>query len=423
MFPATDLHAAPAAILPRPLRVPAPPAPQGWSFAPAGERLPAVVGAARDGAERIGRLSLVICGCGSIGGVLAETLARLGVARLLLVDPGYFKPQSLLTHAALPADVGRSKAQVVGERCAAISPRTQVQVFAGPLQSLRDADLIGADELVLATDNVLAEVVLGRRALHLGVPLSQASVDGATLCAQVRHWPNAPGGQGPCPACGFGAHEWSALDQGTRFSCEGGDESIERPSGGAQPTRSFAALCGLAAQLLALALVRRALSPHAQRQAELLEHAGLIDRTTVTGLRRNARCRVEHDVPARASLLAPLAGHSCAQLAELLGLECGEPWSLALDGRAFAARTHCGCTEASNPGPAFVPAQGAGDPCEQCALPREPQPFERRPAAPSRLLSTHMHRTLAELGGADARLARLEGVHHSLLLDDPPCRA
>jgi len=187
---------------------------------PLAARLPKFIGGPADAAMKLMLLRVMIIGLGSVGGRIATHVARIGVAMLWLVDPKCFKSESLLTHEIEPRDVGKSKARTIARRCKAISPATRVFHFDGgveclPLDAFADADLV-----VMATDNLAAEIEVGQRCLCLGKPLVQASVHGDTLTAQVRWFGNTDA-QGPCPACGFGQTEWRMLDEQTRFSCEG----------------------------------------------------------------------------------------------------------------------------------------------------------------------------------------------------------
>ena len=152
-------------------------------------------------------------------GVGKTSLARLMVARVSLIDPGRLKAESLLTHPALPGDVGQNKATNLARAVRAISPATEVLAFEGPIQDFDLANLADADFVLLASDNLNAEVAAGQKALWLDLPLIQASVDGATLVSHVRFLKNDRA-EGPCPACAFGQAEWLALNRGTQFSCE-----------------------------------------------------------------------------------------------------------------------------------------------------------------------------------------------------------
>jgi molybdopterin/thiamine biosynthesis adenylyltransferase len=183
-------------------------------------RLPNFIGGPTDAVARLRALTIFIVGVGSVGGRIAVHLARLGVAMLCLVDPKRFKPESVLTHDIEPREVDKFKALTSARRCKAISPATRVFAFNGPAEDLPLDAFADANLVVLATDNLAAEIEVGQRCVRLGKPLVQASVHGDTLTAQVRVFGNADG-QGPCPVCGFGAVEWQMLNEHVRFSCDG----------------------------------------------------------------------------------------------------------------------------------------------------------------------------------------------------------
>jgi molybdopterin/thiamine biosynthesis adenylyltransferase len=183
-------------------------------------RLPTFAGGPADAARKLGALRIFIVGLGSVGGRIALHLARLGIATLWLIDPKRYKPESLLTHEIEPRDVGQFKARTTARRCKAISSTTRVFAFSGsvedlPLDAFADADLV-----LLATDNLAAEIEVGQRCARLGKTLFQASVHGDTLTAQIRIFANVDR-RGPCPACGFGDVEWRMLNEQVRFSCDG----------------------------------------------------------------------------------------------------------------------------------------------------------------------------------------------------------
>jgi len=406
---------------PRPVRVPAP---AGAALVDRGARLPAFVHGPPDALPRLQRLSVAVVGLGSIGGRLADGLARLGVGRLLLVDPGRIKAESLLTHDVRAGDVGRGKAELAGERAAALHPQGEVLAFDGPAQALRDADLQRCDLVVLATDNLATEVHVGARALRLGVPLLQASVDGGSLLAQLRSWPNADQGQGPCPACAFGPAEREALDAGTRFACAG---ALDGPFGGAPaaaraaaPTRSTAALCALAADLAGLAVLRRALGLGEDGGACLDEYAGYLHRATRTPLRRRPDCPVDHAAPRRARLLRPLGEHSPAELLAAVGLPVagadGLSFGLRVDGYVLLAPEACRCDGQVAPA-RFAPGEATDLRCPRCDAPRTGGLHARLACAPGRLLAQQLDRPLATLGVTDARLVLVEAADERVLLE------
>lgn len=101
--------------------------------------------------EDIGRLRVGIVGLGSVGGLVAETLARMGVGRLRLMDFDVVERHNLdrLVHAS-ESDVGRPKVDVAAEqlRLHATAPAVDIEplslsvVEPDGFQAALDCDLI-----------------------------------------------------------------------------------------------------------------------------------------------------------------------------------------------------------------------------------------------------------------------------------------
>jgi molybdopterin/thiamine biosynthesis adenylyltransferase len=375
-------------------------------------RFPALIDVPADAAERLGALHLGVIGCGSIGDDVIDALLRMGVARLLVVDPGRIKRESLLTHRADPADVGRYKVDVVAQRAAALVPATRVVARACRFEELSDAELAGLDALVLAGDNVALELALGQRCARLGLPLLQASVHGATLTAQVRALCNADPARGACLVCGFGAWEFAELERGTVFSCAGGP--VERAT---RPTRSLRHLCALAANLAVDELVRRVLRLVDARDPgadQVLEYSGYTQRLVAAPLARNPACPCEHLTWRQARAARPLA--QCS-LRELL-LEQPGACSLEVEGLRFVRATLCDCDAHPLLGRFLAPGADAG-PCAGCGALRVPHPFHMYELVPVAVLREHLSRTLNELGAAAAACVLVRGALDAVRISGP----
>ena len=121
---------------------------------------------------------------------IALHLARLRIAELWLVDPQQFcKAESLLTHPI--SEISRQpKVTVTARRCKKISPSTRVFSFVGRVQDLLLDALANVHLWVMATDNLAAEIEVGRRCLHLGRRLVHAALFGEGMVAQVRVFAN-----------------------------------------------------------------------------------------------------------------------------------------------------------------------------------------------------------------------------------------
>lgn len=127
--------------------------------------------------RRLREATIVIAGCGSIGGAAAEPLARLGATTLRIADPGEYELNNLNRQNATLADLGRNKAEVAADRIRAINPYADVSTYAeGVTAENVDALLAGADLVVDGVDvttesGLRAKVVLHRRAAELRLPL------------------------------------------------------------------------------------------------------------------------------------------------------------------------------------------------------------------------------------------------------------
>ena len=129
---------------------------------------------------RLFRSTAVIIGCGGLGGYLIEELARLGVGRLVLVDPDVFEEHNLNRQLLSSPDLlGAPKVEVAAVRVRAINPAvTPVPVReAFSLDNCRDL-LDGAAVALDGLDNFKARQDLSRACRELAVPLVHGAIGG-----------------------------------------------------------------------------------------------------------------------------------------------------------------------------------------------------------------------------------------------------
>ncbi len=379
---------------------------------PRGARLPAFRGLAGEAGPALDALRVAVVGVGSVGRALALHLARLQVGEVRFVDPGRYKAESLLTQPIHPEDVGAAKASNTARLCRRLSPATRVLAFDGPVQALSWTALADVDAVLLATDNLAAEVEVGQRCVWLRRPLLQASVHGDTLVAQVRLLLNSDG-EGPCPACAFGPAEWAHLNGETTFSCEGrADGGVGRTV--TAPTRSVSFLCSLAADLALTQLLRLALGLGVPPGDAVLEYCGYTHRTALSPLRRNADCPCDHTAWERAAAPRPLADCTPRELVGAAGLEEGEEAGIALavDGSPFVERGACPeCRREQAVGRFGAPGR-----CGACGGAVEAQPFYTHRAAPAALWRPLRDRPLRELGAGGAPCVVVRGPGRAVLV-------
>ena len=331
----------------------------------AAARLPRFVGCAGDVSGLLAAAWIVVVGAGSIGLAVVQHLARAGIGALTIIDRGVLKSESVLTHP-IPPQASGPKAEYAGEVARAIAPETRVVVHQGPFEDLPMDALLGADLVVLATDNLVVEIAVGQRCLNLGMPLLQASVQGNLLVAQLRTFTGGHDGDGPCPACLFNATEWQQVSSESRFTCDG--SSAERGRSLA-PTRSTASLCSLAAELAVHRVLRHVLGLGAPLGDQVLDYRGYTDALTTSTVRRNPECPVEHH---RWQIRRRGAAGTVAEALERSSVD--SPASVSVDGACFVAEAGCGCGSWQSVGRFLVDGESLGA-CSRCGGALAPSPF------------------------------------------------
>ncbi|MCK6473818.1 MAG: ThiF family adenylyltransferase [Planctomycetes bacterium] len=114
------------------------------------------------GDESLRGKTVGIAGCGGVGGAVAITLARMGVQKFRLADPGHFDlPDLNRQWGATTRTLGANKAEVYREILESINPFAEVAAFDGGIQAGRvEAFVEGLDLLV---DSLDLSVPLGVR--------------------------------------------------------------------------------------------------------------------------------------------------------------------------------------------------------------------------------------------------------------------
>jgi tRNA threonylcarbamoyladenosine dehydratase len=118
--------------------------------------------------QRLRRTTILVAGCGSIGGAVVEPLVRLGAEHLLLAEPDVYELHNLNRQQARLADVGRNKAEVLAERVRQINPHVDVRVDPRGVTADNTADLVAAAGLVFDGVDVTTSTALAcKYALHV----------------------------------------------------------------------------------------------------------------------------------------------------------------------------------------------------------------------------------------------------------------
>ncbi len=384
--------------------------------APRESRLPAFVGMKVSPHEVLGRLRVMVLGAGSVGHLAAMHLARLQVGEIRIVDPSpHHKAEGLLTHAALPPSaLGKPKALWCARQCKRLSPRTRVSALCGPVQSLPLAGFEGLDLVVLATDNVAAEVEAARRAMRHGVPLVQGAVYGEMLVAAARFWTNADPA-GPCPVCALSAQEWQSVSSQTYFRCSGNGAAADAEEKVA-PTMSTSSLCSMAADLVLMVALRHVLGLGKPLGDCAVEYCGYNHRTTVTPLTRNHQCPAEHarwETRAFDQPLADLTPRALAQAA----LGCEElPEDLAFTvGEELVFVQDAPCCGSPHSIARFAREGTPVAACPRCGADLVPHPFYCHRPVPATILGPLLDRTLSDIGAGSVQAILVQAGNRSIL--------
>jgi molybdopterin/thiamine biosynthesis adenylyltransferase len=130
--------------------------------------------------ERLCSSSVLVCGCGGLGGILMQLLARAGVGSLRIVDGDTFAPSNL--NRQLLSDtrgLSRPKVQVAAETLQAVNPLVEVDAIRQTLGEANAELLVrGVDLVVDALDNIESRLYLAAAARHLMVPFIHGAVAG-----------------------------------------------------------------------------------------------------------------------------------------------------------------------------------------------------------------------------------------------------
>lgn len=126
------------------------------------------------------RLRVGIVGLGSVGALVAETLARMGMTRLVLVDFDRVETHNLdRLVTATAADIGRSKVDVARDRVLGVATAASVHVRAIPNSVVEEAGYRAAldcDVLFCCVDRPRARHVLNHMAYGHLIPVVDGGV-------------------------------------------------------------------------------------------------------------------------------------------------------------------------------------------------------------------------------------------------------
>ena len=142
----------------------------------------------------ISRLKVGIIGLGSVGSIVAEVMARIGIANITLIDPDRVEEHNLdrLLHAT-QSDIGRPKVELAEKEIRSRSTSEDVQIVSLPL-SIHDRlayeGAIDCDILFSCVDRPMGRDVLNYIAYAHLIPVIDGGVEVQTLNDYLHsaHW-------------------------------------------------------------------------------------------------------------------------------------------------------------------------------------------------------------------------------------------
>jgi len=170
------------------------------------------------GQSRLSSGSALVVGCGALGGVVANTLVRAGVGRIVLVDRDFVELDNLQRQVLFDEDdVGHPKAIRAARHLAAINRQVQIEPQVAHVSWQNIGALVESVDVVIdGTDNFETRFLINDVCVRLGKPWvfggclgsegqSMTIVPGRTACLHclMLDGPPPPGTTGTCDTAGI----------------------------------------------------------------------------------------------------------------------------------------------------------------------------------------------------------------------------
>lgn len=130
--------------------------------------------------EKFRKAKITVIGCGGIGGLAIEMLARMGVGELVLVDEDVFDMTNLNRQTlSTRGNIGLSKSEIAAERVGEINPCVNVVSYCEHVGESNVGKLIKDSGIVIdALDNIVTRVIVSRHARECKIPFVHGAVHG-----------------------------------------------------------------------------------------------------------------------------------------------------------------------------------------------------------------------------------------------------
>ncbi len=126
------------------------------------------------------RSCVAVIGCGGLGGYIVEELARLGVGRIVVVDPDVFEEHNLNRQLfSTPANLGSAKVEAAAKRINDINPAVTLVPVQAAFSPENGAELLaGCNVAVDALDSIQVRLELAEVSTAVNIPLVHGAIAG-----------------------------------------------------------------------------------------------------------------------------------------------------------------------------------------------------------------------------------------------------
>lgn len=124
--------------------------------------------------------SVAVIGCGGLGGYIIEELSRLGVGRIVAIDPDVFEEHNLNRQLlSTLSTLGLPKVEAAAERVAQINPAVKLTPIQKAYAPDNGHELLGNVTVVVdALDSIPVRLELAETCNTLGIPLVHGAIGG-----------------------------------------------------------------------------------------------------------------------------------------------------------------------------------------------------------------------------------------------------
>ena len=131
--------------------------------------------------------TVLVAGCGGLGGYLIEMLLRLGVGEIRAADGDCFEASNLNRQLfSAPGLLGKPKAEAAAERAAAVNPDVRFVAVPEFVTEANVGPLIrGCDAVLDALDNIASRHLLAKACAQAQIPLIHGAICGWSAQAAI----------------------------------------------------------------------------------------------------------------------------------------------------------------------------------------------------------------------------------------------